>query len=448
MALNKIYTRINWEDYPSENTDLDAYNLNQMDSAIDALDNRIISQDALKVNKSEINANIADWTMDETTGIITITKYNGEKIIFDLNIEKIPVGFSMSDDGIITMTTEDGTQFTADIGSMIPVLTFEDSATIAVSVTGTGKNKTYSFSIKTGSVTDDMLQPNYLADIRVESANASAYAQSANAKSVLAESYAIGGTGTREGEDTDNAKYYMEQAKLQTGGIPTKVSELENDAGYITKKVSDLTNYYDKNTVDKKIDAIPKTDLTNYLTKTGDGSNLTAAFEEATTLEELTTGEKLSSIFGKLKLAVKNLKSLISLIGTTDISTIGDGTITGGLNDVNGKLEMNIEQKTGQYKNQKLNKNVTVCSITLTPGLWLIIGYIDGNISSDFIYNNTLFDQTVRESMFGGGGSINVILRGITTTTTANLSTYDFVNVTSDLTYRGTLTAICLKPYL
>lgn len=115
---------------------------------------------------------------------------------------------------------------------------------------------------------------------------------------------------------------------------------------------------------------------------------------------------------------------------------------------VNGKLEMNIEQKTGQYKNQKLNKNVTVCSITLTPGLWLIIGYIDGNISSDFIYNNTLFDQTVRESMIGGGGSINVILRGIDTTTTVNLSTYDFVNVTSDLTYRGTLAAICLKPYL
>lgn len=338
MAMNKVYTRINWEDYPSENTDLDAYNLNQMDSAIDALDNRIISQDALKVDKSAINGNIADWTMDETTGVITITKYNGEKIIFDLNIEKIPVGFSMSDDGIITMTTEDGTQFTADIGSMIPVLTFEDSATIAVSVTGTGKNKTYSFSIKTGSVTDAMLQPNYLADIRVESANASAYAQSANAKSVLAKSYAIGGTGTREGEDTDNAKYYMEQAKQQTGSIPTKVSELENDAGYIKKSVSDLENYYDKTNIDKKIDEIPKTDLTNYLTKTGDGSNLTAAFEEATTLDELTTGEKLSSIFGKLKLAVKNLKSLISLIGTTDISTIGDGTITGGLNDVNGKL--------------------------------------------------------------------------------------------------------------
>lgn len=374
MALNKVYTRINWEDYPSENTDLDAYNLNQMDSAIDALDNRIISQDALKVDKSAINGNIADWTMDETTGVITITKYNGEKIIFDLNIEKIPVGFSMSDDGIITMTTEDGTKFTADIGSMIPVLTFEDSATIAVSVTGTGKNKTYSFSIKTGSVTDAMLQPNYLADIRVESANASAYAQSANAKSVLAESYAVGGTGTREGEDTDNAKYYMEQAKQQTGGIPTKVSELENDAGYIKKSVSDLENYYDKINIDKKIDAIPKTDLTNYLTKTGDGSNLTAAFEEATTLDELTTGEKLSSILGKIKLAVKNIKSLISLIGTTDISTIGDGTITGGLSDVNGKLNIyngtttvTLQNATGGIASYKVTNYFACCIMEITP---------------------------------------------------------------------------------
>lgn len=336
MALNKVYTRINWEDYPSENTDLDAYNLNQMDSAIDALDNRIISQDALKVDKSAINGNIADWTMDETTGVITITKYNGEKIIFDLNIEKIPVGFSMSDDGIITMTTEDGTQFKADIGSMIPVLTFEDSATIAVSVTGTGKNKTYSFSIKTGSVTDAMLQPNYLADIRVESANASAYAQSANAKSVLAESYAIGGTGTREGEDTDNAKYYMEQAKQQTGGIPTKVSELENDAGYITKDADNLTNYYDKITTDQKLANI---DLTDYLKKTGDASNTTVTFTEPTELAQPTTGEKLGGIIGKVSLAIKNIKTLITLIGNTDIKSIGDGTVTGAISDVNGKLK-------------------------------------------------------------------------------------------------------------
>ena len=389
MALNKVYTRINWEDYPSENTDLDAYNLNQMDSAIDALDNRIISQDALKVDKSAINGNIADWTMDETTGIITITKYNGEKVIFDLNIEKIPVGFSMSDDGIITMTTEDGTQFTADIGSMIPVLTFEDSATIAVSVTGTGKNKTYSFSIKSGSVTGDMLQPNYLADVTVQAGKASGSASdaansakaaktsetnakasetaaknsAANAKTSetnalssknsastsastaktnanLSKSYAVGGTGTREGEDVDNAKYYMEQAKQQTGGIPTKVSELENDAGYIKKDVNNLVNYYDKTTTDKKLANI---NLTDYLKKTGDSSNTTVTFNEPTELAQPTTGEKLGGIIGKVSLAIKNIKTLISFIGNTDISSIGNGTVTGAITSVNSKL---IESKS------------------------------------------------------------------------------------------------------
>lgn len=367
MAMNKVYTRINWEDYPSENTDIDEINLNKMDSAIDALDNRIILQDALKVDKSAINGNIADWTMDETTGVITITKYNGEKVIFDLNIEKIPVEFSMSDDGIITMTTEDGTQFTADIGSMIPVLTFEDSATIAVSVTGTGKNKTYSFSIKTGSVTDAMLQPNYLADIRVESANASAYAQSANAKSVLAESYAIGGTGTREGEDTDNAKYYMEQAKQQTGGIPTKVSELENDAGYIKKDVDNLVNYYDKTTTDQKLANI---DLSDYLKKTGDASNTTVAFTEPADLAQPTTGEKLSGIIGKVSLAIKNIKTLISLIGNTDISSIGNGTVTGAISDVNGKL------MTPDYKSA-----VNIQSNYLCQTNGYVIGTIQGAIN-------------------------------------------------------------------
>lgn len=347
MAMNKVYTRINWENYPSENTAIDEENLNKMDSAIDELDNRMISQDAVKVDKTTINNKIADWTMDEETGIITITKYSGEKVIFDLNVEKIPVSFSLSDDGILTMTTEDGTQFTADIGSMIPVLTFEDSDTIAVTVTGTGKNKTYSFAIKTGSVTEDKLQPNFLADVKVESANAAKSAQNADADALLAKSYSVGGTGTREGEDVDNAKYYMEQAKQQTGGIPTKVSQLVNDAEYITKDVDNLSNYYDKTTTDQKLANI---DLTEYLKKTGDASDATVTFTEPTELAQPTTGEKLSGIVGKVSLAIKNIKTLISLIGNTDIKSIGDGTVTGAISDVNSKLN-----------NSFINNDTNIC---------------------------------------------------------------------------------------
>ena len=218
--MNKLYTRIGWENFPSEKTALNESNLNRMDLALDNIDNRVIEIDSTKVNKEVANNLVKTWSIDEETGIITVEKLNGEKIIFDLNIEKIPVDFKLSGDGILTMTTDDGTQYTANIGAMIPVLTFEDSDEIAVSVTGTGVNKTYSFSIKAGSVTEDKLQPNFLADVKTEVAKAqasqSAAAESASAASgsaTLAESYAHGGTGAREGEDADNARYYMEQAK-------------------------------------------------------------------------------------------------------------------------------------------------------------------------------------------------------------------------------------------
>lgn len=218
--MQKIYSRINWENFPSEKTAVNESNLNKMDLAIDNLDDRVVAMDAAKFNTETANTLIKDWVIDEQTGVITITKLNGEKILFDLNIEKIPVNFTLSDDGIITMTTDDGEQFTANIGAMIPILTFEDSDEIAVSVSGEGVNKTYSFSVKNGSITEEKLNPTYLGEIHTQVARAESSATSADASeksaassSALAKSYAVGGTGTRDGEDTDNAKYYAEQAK-------------------------------------------------------------------------------------------------------------------------------------------------------------------------------------------------------------------------------------------
>lgn len=177
--MQKIYSRINWKNFPSEETAVNEMNLNRMDSGLDAIDDRVVAMDATKFDAITANSLIKDWEIDENTGIITITKLSGEKILFDLNIEKIPVSFALSDDGTLTMTTDDGTEFTANIGAMIPILTFEDSDEIAVSVSGEGVNKTYSFSIKNGSITEDKLRPDYLADIKVESAKAVASAKSA-----------------------------------------------------------------------------------------------------------------------------------------------------------------------------------------------------------------------------------------------------------------------------
>ena len=82
MALKKLYGRINWENSPSENTAVNETNLNRMDAALNELDNRVIEQESLKADKESLNNLITDWKLDEETGIITITKFNGLKIFF------------------------------------------------------------------------------------------------------------------------------------------------------------------------------------------------------------------------------------------------------------------------------------------------------------------------------------------------------------------------------
>lgn len=78
--------------------------------------------------------------------------------------------------------------------------------------------------------------------------------------------------------------------------------------------------------------------INNFIGTSGDISNTIAEFEEPEELQELVSGENVSSVFGKLKLAVKNLKTLITLIGATDISSIGGGTVTGAISALNSNL--------------------------------------------------------------------------------------------------------------
>lgn len=56
----------------------------------------------------------------------------------------------------------------------------------------------------------------------------------------------------------------------------------------------------------------------------------------------LTSGEKHTSIFTKISTMFKNIRYLYKLIGTTDISAIGNGTITGGLSTLNSNLSSKV----------------------------------------------------------------------------------------------------------
>lgn len=241
MALQKLYQRINWENYPSDATPLNESNLNKMDAAVYEIDDRVISLDTTKFNLSDAQTLIKSVAFDSATGVFTFTYYNGSTFTLDTLLEKIVTNWDYDETKQqLVITTEDGTVKYVDLSALIQNNEFLDSDTIAFTVNSSGK---VTAIVKEGSIEEKHLQPTYLADITLNvakaqasqeaaaasatAANASAVQASGSASTAVsaateAESWAVGGTGTRDGEDTDNSKYYsglsegyMETAKLQ-----------------------------------------------------------------------------------------------------------------------------------------------------------------------------------------------------------------------------------------
>ena len=221
--MNKAYSRVNWQNEPSISTPLNETNLNKMDSALDTIDNRVVTFDTSKANQSDLLQTVKSVTYNTETGVFVFTFWNNTTVTADLNIEKIPVSFSMDEYGVITMTTADGTTYTCDIASLIKLYTFNDSSEIDfTTTTDSSGNKTITASIINGSITGEKLQPNYLADCvsaknGAESAesNAGQSARDASGSSLDSEAWA---KGTRNGVPVssddptyeNNAKYYAE----------------------------------------------------------------------------------------------------------------------------------------------------------------------------------------------------------------------------------------------
>lgn len=218
--MNKAFNNFTWHNEPSIASPLNASNLNKVNNGLDTVDNRVIILDSDKANQSDLLQSLKTITYNSTTGVFVFTWWNGNTLTVDLNIEKIPVSFSMSPQGVISMQTADGTVYTADVAELIKTYTFNTSTDIRFDVTiDTSGNRTILAYIVDGSITASKLDPDYLAQIvlqvqnAVASADAAALsANNAAADALLSKSYAIGNSGIRTGEDTDNAKYYKEKA--------------------------------------------------------------------------------------------------------------------------------------------------------------------------------------------------------------------------------------------
>lgn len=353
--MNKAYSRINWENYPSDATPINKVNLNRLDSATDILDDRVITLDTTKATKTEVATLVSDVTFEESTGIITITKKNGSKVTIDTQMGKIAVNFDY--DPVteqIILTLIDGTKQYIDLSALITQYEFLDTDTVAFTIGTDGK---VSAIVKEGSIEEKHLEPNYLAKIKVEAAKAETSRADAAASATKAESYAVGGTGSREGEDSDNAKYYYQQAKdvseglkggLQPHGTCTFAdlpALADANAGWMFNISDEFTTTDDfkegsgnvipaganiYKTSDGKWDVLAGTPVTGVkgakeaayrrgnvslsaadvgaVAGEGDASATTVIFSAAAERANITTGEKLSALFSKIAKWLSDLK--------------------------------------------------------------------------------------------------------------------------------------------
>lgn len=271
----------------------------------------------------------------------------------------------------------------------------------------------------------------YVSDAQSASQDSAEYAQDSSDSadiskdySVASKSYAVGGTGTRVGEDTDNAEYYYQQAKstAESLGSPinpqgtvafenlpplsevgtnwmynisnefTTTSDFVEGAGNvmpigtnvyktsagkwdcfagspvtgvkganestyrkgnvnITKANIGLGNVDNTSDANKPVSTPQQAALDLKLNKTGDSQNNTVAFtsEDATNptswtdVAVLETGKKHSELFNKISTMFKNIRYLYKMLGTTNISSIGNGTVTGALDEINSNLNGKIQ---------------------------------------------------------------------------------------------------------
>lgn len=203
MRMQKAYQRIDWENYPSENTPLNETNLNKMDVALNEIDNRLINHDTTKLNVTVANDMVKEVSFDEATGIFTITKLNGSAVAINTNLEKLAVNFVYDrTNQQLVITLDDGTKQYVDMSAILTQYEFVESDTIYFEITTDGNVKA---SIKNGSITPEMLRPDYLADIKVQAEIATQKATEAATQSSKATTEA-----DRASTEADRAAQYAD----------------------------------------------------------------------------------------------------------------------------------------------------------------------------------------------------------------------------------------------
>ena len=217
-----------------------------LDTVADDFLNRYTKTETDSLVETETAMLVADVDIDLATGVITVTKKDGSKTTIDTVLEKVPSTFEFVEDTendrfYLKVTNVDGTSSQTEVTNLMNQYTFSEGDIVSFVTSKSGTTTTVTANIKNGSIGLAQLSTEvkqYYEEIKSSvSADRAAveadkavvldasqtvtsntalvlsYKEAAEENALLSKSYAIGNTGTRVGEDTDNSMYYSNEAK-------------------------------------------------------------------------------------------------------------------------------------------------------------------------------------------------------------------------------------------
>lgn len=281
--MQKVFQRINWQNYPSEETPLNEGNLNRMDYALNEIDDRVIALDTEKADSTTVDNLVKSIAVDDETGEITITKENGSQTVIQTTLNKIAINFDYDyETQQLILTLNDGTEARIDLSTLIQNNEFGNTQTIQLSVS---QNGIVTGEIILHSIGDEHLRTDYLADIRLAEAHADASQQAAERFSFDSEAWAKGTRAAEpveEGADgyNDNSKYYKDRAEAWAVGQTNRTPVPEGDECYennskhyseVAAQIRDATSAIRDNAADLLQAAVDRLTGLNLMVNYSDG---------------------------------------------------------------------------------------------------------------------------------------------------------------------------------
>lgn len=263
--LSKYYYPFTWRNKPSIESPINEVHLNHIEDGINEMDNRILILAQDKADATDIANVFVDFAMDDTTGVMTFTRFDGSKVEHDSAVEKIALNCYLEDDNFV-LELADGTKQKVSLSKFID--TYEFSSTDTIRITVNGKN--ISAEIPDGKITLAKLEPTIMSTIRQYTLDAQTAQGVSEQAAGTAQGWAIGGTGfednnakhyasrsqryavggVEEGDTEDNAKYYCQQAQAAAeqatevagfDGTASTVSAIDTQ-GVAVRKASGTTH--------------------------------------------------------------------------------------------------------------------------------------------------------------------------------------------------------------